>query len=303
MADHAEHHHHHHHDHPRTLLLALLLTLGYAAVEAVVGLWSGSLALLGDAGHMLTDSVALGLAALAAKLAMQPVSPRHSYGLGRIEVVAALTNALFMLGVVGAIAWEALQRLMHPSVVHGEAVMLTAAIGLAINALVAYVLTHGQENLNIRAALLHVMGDLLGSVAAIIAGAVIWWSGWTPIDPLLALVICGLILYSTFDILREGLHVMLEGVPLHLHLPTVGLAMAGVEGVRSVHDLHIWTLGSGRIALSAHILLHQITDWEQVLPALEQLLAEQFDIDHVTLQPEVTVTHTLRPMKYLRKHA
>jgi len=296
MHDHA----HHHAPHRHALGFALLLTLGYAAVEAAMGLWSGSLALLGDAGHMLTDATALGIAALAARLALRPPSTLHSYGLSRIEVLAALVNALFMLGVVTLIAWEAVARLQTPAPVQGVAVMITAAIGLLINAAVAWVLLHGDNSLNVRAALLHVMGDLLGSVAALLAGAVIWLTGWTPIDPLLALVICGLILYSTLNILREALHVMMEGVPLHLSLREVGQAMAGVAQVRSVHDLHIWTLGSGRIALSAHIVLDQLHDWEQVLPQLEYLLHEQFDIDHVTLQPEGG-TFPLHKMPYQKR--
>jgi cation diffusion facilitator family transporter len=294
-------HAHHHTPHRHALGFALLLTLGYAAVEAGMGLWSGSLALLGDAGHMLTDAAALGIAALAARLALRPPSTLHSYGLSRIEVVAALLNALFMLGVVTLIAWEAVARLQTPAPVQGVAVMITAAIGLLINAVVAWVLLHGDNSLNVRAALLHVMGDLLGSVAALLAGAVIWLTGWTPIDPLLALVICGLILYSTLNILREALHVMMEGVPLHLNLREVGQAMAGVARIRSVHDLHIWTLGSGRIALSAHIVLDRLHDWEQVQPELEHLLHERFDIDHITLQPEVTTHEVLQRMPYERR--
>ncbi len=300
MHDHVHHDRHAHHHHGtlggHALSLALLLTLGYAVVEAGVGLWSGSLTLLGDAGHMLTDSVALGLAALAGRLAQRPPSTRHSYGLGRIEVIAAVANALLMLLTVIAIGWEALQRLRAPAAVQGEAVMFTAVIGLLINAAVAFVLTHGEETLNVRAALLHVMGDLLGSVAAIVAGAVIWYSGWTPIDPLLALVICGLILYSTVNILREGLHVMLEGVPPHLDLPSVGLAMAQVPQVCSVHDLHIWALGSGKVALSAHLVLNHLSDWTQVQPAVNEVLHERFAIEHTTLQPEVAASHVLIPM-------
>lgn len=280
------------------LLFALLLTLGYAAVETGVGLWSGSLALLGDAGHMFTDSLALGLAALAAHLARRPPSHRHSYGLGRVEVIAALLNALFMLAVVASIAWEALGRLQQPQPVQGAAVMITALFGLLINGGVAWLLSRGENTLNTRAALLHVMGDLLGSVAALAAGAIILFTGWTPIDPLLALVICVLILHSTLSILRESLHVMLEGVPLHLSLPGIGRAMAGVEKVHSVHDLHIWSLGAGRIALSAHILLDQMEDWPEVQHAMNHLLHESFDIDHITLQPELISSHVLRPMPY-----
>lgn len=282
MHGHTHHHHAHHHHAHHSLGIALLLTLGYA----LVGWWSGSLALLGDAGHMLTDALALGLAALAARLARLPPSPRHSYGFSRIEILAALLNTLFMLAVISLIAWEAWQRLQVPSPVQGPAVMLTALIGLAINGSVAWILIKGENTLNIRAALLHVMGDLLGSVAALIAGAVIWTTGWTPIDPLLALLICGLILYSTLNLLREALHIMMEGVPLHLDLAEVGTRMAQTEGILSIHDLHIWTLGSGRIALSAHIVIRQLTDWPAIQTRLEYLLHTHYGINHTTLQPE-----------------
>mgnify|MGYP002713052539 CR=1 FL=1 len=287
------HHHEHGHQHggtpERRLRLALLFTLGFAGVEAAGGLWSGSLALLGDAGHMLTDSFALGLAALASVVARRPPSDRHSYGLGRIEVVAALFNGVLMLGVVAGITAEAVQRLESPQPVMGGAVMTVAAIGLGVNLGVAALLHGGQDNINVRGALLHVLGDLLGSVAALTAGAVIYFSGWTPIDPILAVVVCVLILYSTVQLLRDSLHVVMEGVPPELDLPEIGRAMAEQEHVSEVHDLHIWTLSSGQVALSAHIMLRDMTRWEQVLPALTRMLESRFGVGHVTLQPETNV--------------
>ncbi len=280
------HHHHHHGAGSRALPWALGLTLGFAAVEAVAGWWSGSLALLGDAGHMLTDSLALAIATVAAVFARRPASPRHSYGLRRIETLAGLANGLFMLPVVALIGWHAVERLIAPQPVHGSAVMVVAAVGLALNVAVAWMLSRGNGDLNTRGALLHVMGDLLGSVAALASGAVIHFTGWYPIDPLLSMLICMLILVSTFRLLGVATHTLLEGVPENLSLPEVGRAMAQVPGVRSVHDLHIWSLDSTHAALSAHIVLKNGGQWPAVLAALRDMLRARFEIEHVTLQPE-----------------
>lgn len=276
------------------LTFALLLTLGFAAVEAVAGWWSASLALLSDAGHMVTDSMALALAAVAARLAALPASDTHSYGLRRVETLAGFTNALAMLVVVGVIVWHAVERLVTPRAVDGMTVMLVAAIGLAVNVVVAWLLSRGEGNLNTRAALLHVLGDLLGSVAALAAGVVIHFTGWTPIDPLLSVLICGLILAATLRLLRQAVHTLLDGVPPRIDLPEVGAAMAAVDGVRSVHDLHIWSLDSRETALSAHIVLQRDGDWPEVLPRLQALLRERFGIGHVTLQPESPPRQVIR---------
>lgn len=270
----------------RALPLALVLTLGFAAVEAVAGWWAGSLALLGDAGHMLTDGVALALATAAARLARTPPSHRLSFGLARIEVLAALANAGFMLALVLALAWNAAGRLAAPRPVAGEIVTWVAAAGLALNLGVAWILMRGGRDLNTRAALLHVLGDAFGSVAALASGLIIHFTGWTPADPLLTLFIGVLILASTLRLAREALHTLLEGVPLGISLPEVGRRMAGVPGVISVHDLHIWSIASQRVALSAHVVLRRAEDWPQVLEQLRRLLHDAFDIDHVTLQPE-----------------
>jgi len=292
--------HNRHSDEPAAgngLLWALIVTISFAAIETIGGWWSSSLALLGDAGHMLTDATALGLAAFAAWVAKQPPSARHSYGLVRAEAVAALVNSLFMLIIVIAIAYYAIERLRNPQPVMGGTVMVIAAIGLIVNMIVAIILHRSEKTLNTRAALLHVMGDLLGSVAALIAGGVIYFTGWMPIDPILSLVICALILYSSFNLLREAFHVIMEGVPLYIDLPEVGQAMAGVNDVESVHDLHIWTLSSGLVALSAHILISDMARWERILDTLRRLLHDRYDIDHVTLQPE-PVTPSVRPMVF-----
>lgn len=281
----------HDHDHRPTtagtaLLWAVLLTLGFAAVEAGVGLWAGSLALVADAGHMVSDAGALAIAAVAGWIALRPASHLHTYGLGRAEFLAALVNCVGLLALVVWLAVSAVGRLQAPQAVQGEAVSLTAALGLAINIGVAWLLSRGEQNLNTRAALLHVMGDLLGSVAALIAGVVIVFTGWTPIDPLLSLAIGALILVSSPRLLRETLHGLMEGVPLHLTLEEIGREMAKVPGVVSVHDLHVWSVTSEKTMLSAHLLVADMARWESILAQSRTLLHERYGIEHVTLQPE-----------------
>ncbi len=294
--DHGGHEHGHHHHHTgqgRTLVIALLLTLAFAGIEAVAGWWSGSLALLADAAHMLTDSSALGLAAAAAWLARRPPSMRHSYGLVRAEVMAALFNSLLMLVLIGFIVHEAIDRFGTPRDIAGSTVIGVAMIGLAINLAVAWVLNRGEHTLNSRAALLHVLGDALGSVAAIAAGIVIVTTGWTPIDPLLSLLVATLILVSALRLLREVMHVLMEGVPLNLRLDTIGQDLARLDGVLRVHDLHVWTLSSGTIALSAHLEIRSLADWPGILAAARRLMDTQHGIRHVTLQPEALAAQPL----------
>lgn len=282
----AEHHVGHEHG-GDALFKALFFTLGFAVVEVVAGFWSGSLALLSDAGHMVTDSTALGLAALAAWLARKPPSDKHTYGLVRLEVLAALFNSLLMLGLIAFIAKEAIDRLANPQPVMGGAVMGVAFIGLLVNLAVAWLLHHGGDSLNTRAALMHVLGDLLGSIAALVAGAVIWATGYMPIDPLLSLLVSGLILVSAWRLLAESLHVLMEGVPASVSLENVALDLGEIPGVLRVHDLHIWTLSSGQIALSAHLELETFDDWDRILQASRERLDKGHGIRHVTLQAEL----------------
>jgi cobalt-zinc-cadmium efflux system protein len=287
VADHA-HHHEHHHAHTHTgdaLRLAAALTIAFAVVEALGGWWTGSLALLSDAGHMLTDGAALGLGAIAAWMARRPPSTRHSYGLGRAEVVAALVNAGAMLVIVLGLAYEAIVRLKEPSAVNGPVAALIAAVGLVLNLWVMQRLAP-HEDMNTRAARLHVIGDAAGSVAALVSGAVIALTGWTRVDPLASLVICALITGSSVRLLRESLHALMEGVPHGMSVEAIGGEMARVEGVLSVHDLHVWTLSGSRTALSAHVVVRSMAQWERTLAELQRRLHERYGIDHVTLQPE-----------------
>jgi cobalt-zinc-cadmium efflux system protein len=286
---HPGHSHHAHHAQAqatrRALWLSLALTGGFAAIEALCGYLSGSLALISDAGHMVTDAASFVVALIAAAVTMRPPSERATYGYARAEVLAAFVNALAMLALIVWIAVEAVERLLAPIAVNGPAVMGVAAIGLLVNLVVAFILSRGGDGINARGALLHVIGDLLGSVAALVAGAVVYWTGYMPIDPILSLVVALLILRSTLSLLKESTGVLLQGVPTHVSYVAVGRALAALPGVTGVHDLHVWQLSAQRVALSAHLTLSDGSVWPRVLASAQRMLARDFAIDHVTLQP------------------
>jgi cobalt-zinc-cadmium efflux system protein len=268
------------------LAVALGLTLLYAVIEVITGFISNSLALISDAGHMVTDAAALGLALLAQLIAKRPPSARHSFGFVRAEALAAFVNSLAMLALVGWIGWEAVQRLLHPEPVQGGIVMVVASIGAAINLLVAWVLSRDNSSINTRAALLNVMGDLLGSLAAIAAGVIIYFTAWYRVDPILSIFVSLLILKSTYGILRESYHFLMEGVPHQIDYLQVGADIAAVEGVLSVHDLHVWDMSPGEPALIGHLEIRGLEEWPAVLEAVRAMLRARHGIDHVTLQPE-----------------
>jgi cobalt-zinc-cadmium efflux system protein len=269
----------------RALWVALVLTAGFAVVEAVGGWLAGSLALISDAGHMATDAAAFIVALIAQRVSRRPPSQSASYGYARAEVLAAFINALAMLGLVVWIAVEAARRLLAPAPVQGTTVMAVAVAGMAVNVVVAWMLSRASGNINARGALLHVFGDLLGSVAALIAGAVVYATGWTPIDPILSVVVALLILRSTWELLQQSSAVLLERVPTHLSYVDIGRALAALPGVTGVHDLHVWHLTAERAALSAHLTLADGRGWPATLATARRLLRERYGIDHVTLQP------------------
>jgi len=269
----------------RALAAALALTAGYAIVEAVGGWLAGSLALLSDAGHMATDAAALGLALFAQWIARRPPSPRASYGYARAEVLAAFVNALALLLLVGFIVFEAIQRIVTPAPVAGGTVLGIASVGLLVNLVTAWVLSRASSSAGARSALLHVLSDALGSVAAIVAGAVILATGWTPIDPLLSLLTAVLILRATWRLLAQTTGVLMEGVPAHLDYREIGTALTEIPGVTGVHDLHVWHMSARHTALSAHVTLASGDEWPRILDAARHMLATRFGIDHVTLQP------------------
>ncbi|MGL4996865.1 MAG: cation diffusion facilitator family transporter [Deefgea sp.] len=288
--DHTNDHSHHHHDHAaptsqKRLIFALAVTFGFAFIELAGGFWSGSLALISDAGHMMTDSAALLLALIANLIGQRPANAGKSYGYARAELIGALINSLTMMALVVWIIVEAVQRLLSPQPVNGMGVMIIAIIGLLVNVISAWQLSHDHDNLNSRAALIHVLGDLLGSVAAIAAGAVIYFTGWMPIDPILSIAVSLLILRSTWSLLRQSTHLLMEGVPDGIDLNQVGAQLAAVKGIVEVHDLHVWSIGSKRKALSAHLIISDPLVWPSLILQLNQMLETQYGIDHVTLQP------------------
>lgn len=280
-------HGHSREDGQRRYLLPLALTLAYAAVELAGGLWADSLALLGDAGHMFSDGIALGMAAIAASLARRPPGRLHSYGWQRAEVIGALLNSVLMLAIVVMLVAESVARLLAPREVAADAVIVVAGIGMLVNIACLLLLGRGEPDLNARAALLHVMGDLASSFAALIAGVVIRATGWSPIDPILSLAIAALILVSTQRVLRDALHVLMEGVPPAMELAAIGKALAAVPGVAAVHDLHVWSIAPGSVALSAHLEIEDLQRWPAILAEAGAMLRTRYDIGHATLQPEI----------------
>ena len=269
----------------QALAWALVLTGAFALIEAIGGWLAGSLALLSDAGHMVTDAAALGLALFAHWVARRPPSARASYGYARAEVLAAFVNALALLLLVTFIAFEAVRRILVPEPVAGGTVMVIAAAGLCINLITAWILSRASHSHGTHSVLLHVLSDALGSMAALVAGAVISTTGWTPIDPLLSLVTALLILRSTWRLLGQTTSVLMEGVPAHLDYDEIGHALLGIDGVSGVHDLHVWHMGTVEAALSAHVAIDSGSRWPAILDEARRMLDSRFDIDHVTLQP------------------
>ncbi|CAL7963944.1 Zinc transporter ZitB [Gammaproteobacteria bacterium] len=286
-------HEHHCHRNKNYIFYAVAFTFIFGIVEALSGWWSGSLTLLSDAGHMWVDALALLLAALASWLARRPTTANHTYGLGRAEVIISWLNSIFLIVLIIKILIEAINRLQTPHFVAGKTVMIVAVIGLVINILTAWVLHKGEKTLNTRAALLHVLSDLLGSVAVLASGVIIYFTHWMQIDPILSIFVCMLILVSTIRLLRESLLVLMEGTPVHINTGKVKQIMQHVHGVDTIHDLHIWTLTSGTILLTAHVVVTDSKYWPTIIDDLREVLQKKFDIAHVTLQVETAARKPL----------
>lgn len=281
-------HNHRQHSSTKVLLLALAITTAFAAVEAIAGWFANSLALVGDAGHMLTDSLSLAVGALAAWATKRPATDRFSYGWQRTEVLGALFNVVFMYVIVAFIVFAAFQRLLDAPDVKGGSVLLVGTLGLLVNIGVAWLLSHGERTLNTRGAMLHVMGDLLGSVAAVGSGIVVLATGWMPIDPILSVLICVLILISSTKLLLETLRVVMAGVPSDTNLAEIRASIRNAHpAVAGIHHLHVWDVSSRSRALSAHIEMTTLAQWQEVLETVSASLESQFGIDHPTLQPEL----------------
>ena len=277
------------------LVTTLGLTVAFMLVEFAAGLWTGSLALVADAGHMLTDAGALALALFASWIAGRPPTPEKTYGYYRAEILAALVNAVLLLIVAGVVLYEAWHRIVAPAPVLGVPMAVVAAVGLGINVTGAWLLHRGaHESLNVRAAYLEVLSDALSSLAVLVAAAVVIATGMTIADPLASAAIALLIVPRTWRLLRQAVNVLLEGTPAHLELTEIEAAMTGVAGVRRVHDLHVWTLTSGREAMSAHVVVDDVRESERLLEALHAVLHARFGIDHTTIQLETEPSPLLR---------
>jgi cobalt-zinc-cadmium efflux system protein len=293
-------HDHHHHPHPqpgnaqagsrkgrsRKLLFAFVLTVLTMLAEAIGGVWSGSLALLADAGHMMVDALALLLAFVGAWMATRPADARRSYGYGRMEVLVGFVNALSQFVLVGWIIYEAAVRLLHPGAILSGVMLVVAVAGLLVNVLLLRTLQgHAHDDVNMAGASLHVLGDLLGSVAAVLAALAIRWLGWLWADPVLSLLVSLLILGSAWRLLRMSAHILLEGVPDGMDSAVVESSLRTADAsIRNVHHLHVWQLASGSRMATLHAELHEHADSSKALRAMKRMLLERFDIQHVTVQ-------------------
>lgn len=269
----------------RDLTITLAITAGYCLVEFVGGVMTNSLALLSDAGHMFADVAAIGLSLFALWLARRPPTASKTFGYHRVEILAALINALFLWLIVGLIFVEAYQRLLDPPAVKSVGMILIAAVGLGINVASLLVLRRSQaESLNVRAAFVHVLGDALGSVGALAAGVAILAADWTVADALASGAIGLLILYSSWEIIRDAVDILMQSTPRGIDVAEVEGCLLHIQGVRRVHDLHIWSLTSGRYHLSAHLVVGGETEPHGIIDAAQRGLHERFGIDHTTVQ-------------------
>jgi cobalt-zinc-cadmium efflux system protein len=285
------HHGHHHHGTGRALLWALAITIGFVILEAIFGVAANSLALLSDAGHNLTDAIALALAAFGFYLEHKPADEIKTFGYKRAGVLAAFVNALTLVALSAFIFYEGYERLMRPRQVEEWTMMWVAGFGLVINGGIMFGLNHQKEHdLNVRAAWIHMLGDAIGSAAIIVGAIVIHYTGWLRVDPLLSIAIGGLIIWTARDIIKESLNILLEGLPRGVELKQVIGEMRSVDGVIDVHDLHIWTLGSNAHALSCHVLIEDMppSSSEAILARINRVLRNRFHIDHTTVQFEHT---------------
>ena len=288
------HQHHHHHATPaevagnrRRLAIALVLTAVYMVAEIIGGWLANSLALLADAGHMFSDTAALGLSLVAVMLAQRPATSNRTYGFHRAEILAALANGAALLILAVLIAREAWERIAEPPDVQGGLMLVVAFGGLAINFANLMILSGGRkQNLNVRGAWLHVMADALGSVGAIAAGASIYFFDWRWADPAASFVIASLVLYSAWGLVRETLDVLMEGVPEGISVDEVTGALLALPGVRDAHDLHVWSLTSGRNIATTHLVIADDADHQGIIDAANRTLAERFAISHATIQVE-----------------
>lgn len=291
---HSHDHGHHHHttSNKKVLFFSFLLITFFMIVEAVGGLLTNSLALLSDAGHMLSDAAALGLSLLAFKIGERQATYSKTYGYRRIEIIAAFINGLTLIIISLYIFYEAFQRFIDPPNVSAS-MMIIAFIGLVVNIVVAWMLMRGdsQENLNIRSALLHVLGDLLGSIGAIVAGILIMLFGWNIADPIASVIVAILIVISGIRVTKDSIHILMEGKPTNINVEEVKSKLMELPGIEDVHDFHIWSITSEFPALSCHLVVDNTVDRDKIIIQANKLLNKHFDISHSTLQIEGINSH------------
>jgi cobalt-zinc-cadmium efflux system protein len=284
----------------RALILALVLTAVFLVAEALAGWLTGSLALVADAGHMVTDVAALALSLFALRIATRPATHSRTYGFKRVEVLAATVNGVALVAIAVYIVWEAIGRLSSPAEVRGLPMLLVAIGGLVVNLIAMRLLTSDRDHsLNLRSAYLHVLGDMLGSLGATGAALVILLTGWTRADPLISLLIAALIVVSAWRLLRESIDVLLESTPAGIDVGQMEEELSMIPGVQCVHDVHVWTVTSGFTAMSAHISVLDAADYNAVMVAAQTLLRERFGITHATLQLETPALEALLPESHL----
>jgi cobalt-zinc-cadmium efflux system protein len=285
----------HNHDHQHVpnnkkgLTIALVITVGIMLLELFGGLITNSLALLSDSGHMLSDAGALALSLMAMWFAAKPASPNKTYGFYRFEILAALVNGLTLFVVSGLILWEAFERFVDPPRVASGVMMVIACIGLLANALSVWALTRQgdvEQNINVRSAYLHIIGDALGSIGAIIAGFLMLVFSWYIADPIISVVVAILILKSAWQVIRNAVHVLMEGTPMTIDSDEVKHTLLGIHGVTDVHDLHIWTITSGLDSLSCHLVIEDSYDSQAILQTTIHVIEDKFRIMHTTIQVE-----------------
>jgi cobalt-zinc-cadmium efflux system protein len=281
-------HSHRHDTNERRMGIAALITGLFMGAEIVGGVISGSLALLADAGHMLTDFASLSLAWFGFRLARRPADWMRTYGFDRFQVLIAFTNSVALFAIAAWIVYEAVERLSTPRPVEGGIMVVVALLGLLVN-VAAFMLLHGadRENLNVKGAAVHVLGDLLGSVAALVAGAVILFTGWTPIDPLLSILVAAIILRSGWTVVMDSGHILLEGAPPELDTRDIGPDLAAnVPGVIGVHHVHVWSITQERQMVTLHACVEDDREGDQMVKAIKQRLHARFGLDHATIEIE-----------------
>lgn len=282
-------HQHAHTNNKKILLFNFLFITFYMIVEFIGGLLTNSLALLADAGHMLSDAVALGLSLLAFHFGEKPATTEKTYGFKRFEILAALINGITLIGISLYIFWEAYNRFREPPEIMGLGMFLVAVIGLIVNIIVAWIIAKKgdtRENLNMRSAFLHVMSDMLGSIGAIVAALLIMWFGWSIADPIISVVVSFLIIISGWRITKDSLHVLMEGTPKNIEINEIREKLLSILEVEGIHDLHVWTITSGFPALSGHLTIKNNSNHQAILREAAKILKEEFHIEHTTLQLE-----------------